>query len=242
MPVQQRDLNQFYDQAWEKWDDMVRYSPAPRIRRHIMLSWMKGLPLRSLLDVGCGNGVFLDQARRELSLPRLAGADISPQVIESNRQRLPGMEFHVLNLEQEALSERFDAVVSMELVEHCADPGQAIARLASMVGGWLFLSVPCGPVFEIDRRVGHHRHFQAPEIRQALEQAGLTVVKLQAWGFPFFNLYKHLINLYPDKVCDSFLSDQGYGAGQRLVSSALYWLFKFNLPLAGYQLLAMARR
>jgi 2-polyprenyl-3-methyl-5-hydroxy-6-metoxy-1,4-benzoquinol methylase len=242
MPADQRDLNQFYDQAWEKWDDMVRYSPAPRIRRHLLLSWMRGLPLQSLLDVGCGNGVFLDQARRELAPGRLVGADISPQVIESDRRRLPGMEFHVLDLERQSLDERFDAVVCMELVEHCADPHAAIARLASMVGGWLFLSVPCGPLFEIDRRVGHHRHFQVQEIRQALEQAGLTVLKLQAWGFPFFNLYKHLINLSPDQVCGSFLSDRGYGPGQRLVSSALYWLFKLNLPLGGYQLLAMARR
>lgn len=242
MPGRERGLGAFYDRAWSEWDDMARYSPAPRIRRRVILDWLRGLPIHSLLDVGCGNGIFLAEAKERLRTPRIAGADLSAQVIESNRKALPGLEFSVLDLDREALDERFDAVVCMELIEHCVDPQVALDHLAAMTGKWLLLSVPCGPVFAIDRQVGHHRHFRADEIRAMLGKAGLEVMRLQEWGFPFFNLYKHLINLWPEKTCQAFLSTQGYGPGQKMVSELLYQLFRLNLPRAGYQLFAMAKR
>ena len=242
MPDNGRGLGDFYDLAWSEWDDMARFSPAPRIRRRLLLNWMQALKLESLLDVGCGNGLFLAEARQRLAPKRLVGVDLSPQVIESNRRALPGIEFAVLDLERDTRDERFDAVVCMELLEHCADPQGALARLAAMTGQWLLLSVPCGPVFEIDRRVGHHRHFSAEEISEMVRREGLEVMRLREWGFPFFNLYKHLINLWPDRMCQTFLSSQGYGPGQKLFSLFLYRLFWLNLPWAGYQLLLMARR
>lgn len=242
MPEQSHGLGAFYDRAWSQWGDMVRFSPAPRIRRRILLEWTCNLPIVSLLDVGCGNGIFLAEASQRLPQARLVGADISLHVIEANRRALPSLEFSVLDLEQEALRERFDAVVCMELIEHCVDPQAAIARLAEMTERWLFLSVPCGPVFAIDRMVGHHRHFRAAEVDSMLRRTGMEVLRLQEWGFPFFNLYKHLINLRPEKTCQAFLSTDRYGPGQKIVSEFLYQLFRFNLPWAGYQLLAMCRR
>ncbi len=242
MPQHGQGLDAFYDQAWSDWDDMARFSPAPRARRRIILDWMGELPLESLLDVGCGNGLFLAEARQRLAVKRLAGVDLSPQVIESNRALLPGVEFRVLDLDREILNERFDAVVCTELVEHCADPQAVVGRLAAMTGRWLFISVPCGPLFEIDRRVGHHRHFAAQEMAGMLEREGLKIMRLWQWGFPFFNLYKHLINLWPDRMCQTFLSTQGYGPGQKLVSALIYHMFRLNLPRGGYQLLAMAQR
>ncbi len=242
MSTDRRDLSEFYNQAWRQWDDMVRFSPAPRFRRRMLLSWMKELRLDSLLDVGCGNGVFLWQAARQLGVRELAGADISSMVIEANRRGGSDIAFHVLDLNQEVLPRRFDAVVCMELVEHCLDYRDAISRLAEMTGKWLLLSVPCGPVFPIDRMVGHVRHFTPKDIESALVEAGLRPLKIQQWGFPFFNLYKHLINLSPQRMCDSFLGQGSYGPWQKIVSALVYYSFFMCLPARGYQLLAMAER
>ncbi|WP_224959692.1 class I SAM-dependent methyltransferase [Geomonas subterranea] len=240
---QPENLTAFYDAAWDKWNDMIRYSPAPRFRRTRILSWVRELAApRTLLDVGCGNGEFLLQASRELQGTEFAGADVSPAVIEANRAQLPGMNFATLDLNREELPGRYDVVTCMEVVEHCADHREAIARLAAMTGQWLFVTVPCGPLFEIDRRVGHTRHFSPGEIREALEAAGLTVVRCQAWGFPFFNLYKHLINLNPDLACAAFLESGSYSAAQKLLASLVYVSFRLSLPFGGYQLLVAARR
>lgn len=235
-------FGEFYDEAWQKWNDMIRFSPAPRLRRTRIIGWLKHHSFTSLLDVGCGNGEFLLQLYKAIPYIQLAGADISGAVIEANRKALPSVEFNTLDLDIATLPRRYDMVTCMEVIEHCADYRVAIKRLADMTEKSLFLTVPCGPLFEIDRRVGHTRHFGAEEIATALVDAGLRVTRLECWGFPFFNLYKHAINMNPDRMCDSFLSSKGYTLNQKLLASATYLAFKLSLPVGGYQLFAVAER
>lgn len=230
----------FYNSSWENWNDMIQYSPAPRIRREKILSWLKRKAFSSMLDVGCGNAEFLKAASSVLPDVKLAGTDISSKVMELNRLALPEADFFVSNLNETYLDHKYDVVVCMEVIEHCDSYLDAVHRLANMTGKWLFLTVPCGPLFEIDRRVGHVRHFRPNEITVALESAGLTVVKLQQWGFPFFNLYKHMINAMPDVMCDSFLSSKKYSVKQRAMALCAYYSFKICVPWWGYQLFITA--
>lgn len=231
----------FYDAKWQEWNDMIYFSPAPRLRRKKILSWLKEIPVRTALDVGCGNGEFLECVRRVRPDIRLAGGDISTTVIEKNRSRMPSVDFHVLDLNTEMLPLQFEAVICMEVIEHCVDYRAAIGKLARMTEKWLFITVPCGPLFEIDRRVGHTKHFTAAEIASALSASAMKVIKLQCWGFPFFNLYKHAINLFPDRMCDAFLSDRRYGAREKFVAWLTYAAFRTSLPFWGYQMFIMAR-
>jgi len=179
---------------------------------------------------------------RSIPDSKLTGIDISPAVIETNRTKISDAEFFTVDIEKEMLPTKFDAVVCMEVVEHCQDYKDAIKRLADMTEKFLFITVPCGPVFEIDRRVGHKQHFKSEEIVTALTNEGLHVVKLQEWGFPFFNLYKHVINLWPDKMSDSFLSQHEYSFAQKIISTLTYAAFKLCVPKWGYQLFVMAER
>lgn len=234
---------EFYDSAWDQWNDMIHLSPAPRIRRRMVLSWLRKLAPASLLDVGCGNGAFLTEARTALGPGvALAGADISPSVIAANRDRLPGAEFHVLDLNDGSLERRFDAVVAMEVVEHTADHAAALRRLAAMAERWLIVTVPCGPLFPIDRMVGHTRHFSPADIRAAMAGTGFAEVSVRRWGFPFFNLYKHAINWSPERMADSFMSEKPYSPAQKLVARLAYLAFRLSLPVWGYQLVAVYRR
>ncbi len=230
----------FYDMAWDEWQDMIKYSPAPRLRREKVLSWLQNLPINTLLDVGCGNAEFIALVHNSFPKLQLVGTDISEKIIESNRMHFPKMSFLTLDINDDTLSEKFDAVVCMEVVEHCHDYKDAIKRLASMTKKYLILSVPCGPVFEIDRRVGHERHFKANEIKAALENAGLQELRSQCWGFPFFNLYKHLINLNADKMCDAYLSQNRYTTKQKIIASVVYASFKLCFPICGYQLFSLS--
>lgn len=238
----QAKVSDFYDAQWQGWDDMARYSPAPRIRRHRTLSWLKKRPFGTLLDIGCGNGEFLLEALLAFPGVGLAGYDVSPQVIEKNRNASPKVEYKVFDLERDSFDQTFEAVVCMEVVEHCSDYVAAIRRLAEMTEKYLVITVPCGPLFPIDKMVGHTRHFTPKDIADAVEKAGLTVERVEAWGFPFFNLYKHLINLSPEKTSQAFMSEQKYTDFQKLVSRLVYICFRLSLPFAGYQLFAFCRR
>lgn len=232
--------SEFYDKAWENWNDMIRYSPAPRIRRTRILSWIRNIPFESLLDVGCGNGEFLKEVNDEYPGKRLTGADISGAVIEKNRIIMPEFDFCVFDLNHDLPARRYQIVVCMEVIEHCDDYEGAIKRLAEMTEKYLFITVPCGPVFEIDSMVGHKRHFHGDEIKSSLEMSGLKVIKLQRWGFPFFNLYKHLININPHGMSKSFLSSEKYTWKQKLLASVTYAAFSICMGCGGYQLFIMA--
>jgi len=238
----ENERHSFYNGVWKEWDNMIRYSPAPRIRRDKVISWLLEASPRTVLDVGCGNGEFLLDVHRSMPQVKLAGADISSAVIEANRAKTSNIDFVKIDLDSESLSQTFDTVVCMEVVEHCRDHRAAIKRLADMTEKYLFLTVPCGPVFEIDCRVGHQRHFRSEEIVEALAKEDLKVIKMQEWGFPFFNLYKHAINLRPDAFSDTFLSQRPYGFMQKVIASLTYAAFKLCLPKWGYQLFVMAGR
>jgi SAM-dependent methyltransferase len=228
-----------YDAGWGVWGDMIRHSPAPWHRRRQILHAAAGLSFESVLDAGCGIGETL-AAFSERFPARLAGADLSPEVIEQNTRRLPSVRFHTLDLQTDCLDETFDLVVCSEVLEHCSDLPRAVAHLRRMTAGHLIVTVPAGPVFPIDRAMGHHAHLTPAGLTAALEAGGFAPLRVWRWGFPFHSLYKLAINVRPQSTLDGFAGGT-YGPGQKALGLALRWLFHFNLLPWGWQLFALAR-
>jgi len=228
-----------YDQGWGRWNDMIRYSPAPFHRRRLILDALRTVPFRSVLDVGCGNGETLAAVAREHAA-ELVGVDLSPVVVEQNRARFPALRFFVLDIEAGALDRTFDVVICSEVVEHCRDPLRALRHLRAMTGRHLILTVPAGPRFAIDRAMGHHRHFEPRALGQALADSGFAVERMTRWGFPFHSLYKLAINATPERSLRTFASGT-YGAQQKVIGTALRGLFYLSAPNRGWQLVAVAR-
>jgi SAM-dependent methyltransferase len=227
-----------YEALWNRWSDMVRYSPAPYHRRRLILSLAERLDFQSVLDVGCGPGETLLALARRFPA-RLTGVDLSTTVIEANRARFPHMRFAALDVETDALSERFDLVVCSEVLEHCADVGRALDHLRAMTTEHLILTVPSGPVFPIDRAVGHHRHFASAELPGLLRRHRFEPVTVRAWGFPFHSAYKIAINAWPDRMMREF-GGGTYSRFQKAVGLAVRSLFYCNLPTRGWQLVVHA--
>lgn len=103
-------------------------------------SWL-GEPPRSLLDVGCGDGVLLEAARQ--SGARILGTEISAGLIAEARRRL-GAEV-VWTPDAAPLGEgRFDVVTLFNVVEHLHSPRQMLKAVASWVrpGGVVLIHVP----------------------------------------------------------------------------------------------------
>jgi hypothetical protein len=96
----------------------------------------------------------------------------------------------------------------------------------------------------MDELVGHHQHFQGPELVSALEAEGLVIEQVRYWGFPMHSLYKASISkLSPAALYGSFSGGGRYGFTKRLFSELLYRLFFVNdLFRSGYQLLIHARQ
>ena len=87
------------------------------------------------------------------------GVDLSEHAIAYARQHSarPRVEFRVADALAFEDPRGFDTIVSLETVEHVADPGRLIEKLAGLLrpGGLLISSVPTTPSVDVNP---HHRH------------------------------------------------------------------------------------
>jgi len=104
------------------------------------------LRVRSLLDIGCGTGGFLDYARSE-GCEALYGFDASQVQVEFAQR----MHKHVRcatslgeYLAQLGEQPQFDLVTMWDVIEHLRDPGRMLSEIASLCRGkpLLFISTP----------------------------------------------------------------------------------------------------
>ena len=100
---------------------------------------------KRVLDAGCGNGAFtrvLVERGYEAT-----GVDLSDSGIEIARSQCSGGHFEIASVTEDLLSrfgDPFDAVVSLEVVEHLYDPRLFARRMFDVLrpGGRLILSTP----------------------------------------------------------------------------------------------------
>ena len=100
-------------------------------------------PIRTVLDVGCGTGNFLDYAQsRGLDA---YGIDLDPGAVAEARSR--GLNAVTQGeLGSAALPDRFDAMTMWDVIEHIIDPLAALKALLPRVrpGGALLFETPDG--------------------------------------------------------------------------------------------------
>jgi 2-polyprenyl-3-methyl-5-hydroxy-6-metoxy-1,4-benzoquinol methylase len=101
-------------------------------------------PGARLLDVGCGNGIFLDRIRRQAAGVELTGVDYSKYQVE--RPAHPSLRLLQADLGKGIpLGDRsFDVVYAAEIIEHVLDPDFLLGEIRRVLrpGGTLVLSTP----------------------------------------------------------------------------------------------------
>ncbi|MEM1413744.1 MAG: methyltransferase [Myxococcota bacterium] len=79
---------------------------------------------------------------------------------------------------------RFDVVFSCNVLEHLEDDVAATRRLVDLLrpGGWFLAYVPAVPwaFGTLDEAVGHHRRYTHGTLGKLVEDAGLSLVRLEA--------------------------------------------------------------
>lgn len=161
---------------------------------------LRPLAGKRVLDVGCGAGLLSEPLARLGA--EVTGIDAAPENIVVARAHAAeqGLEIDYRSGEVEQLSgERFDLVVSMEVIEHVTDPAGFIAALASALAdeGVLILSTPnrtplsrlalitIGEGFGMVPRGTHdHDKFLTPdELTKLLDQSGFQVIDTTGLSF-----------------------------------------------------------
>lgn len=137
--------SQYFDTAYG--GDYERRNPRYKWRSFLR----KILQFRSsgnLLEIGCGFGLFLKEAREHFIC---TGSDISDYAVSQARKRLPDdVLLYSGVLDQIDIHLRFDVIACFDVLEHISDLNTALDNIEHLLhpGGLLVFTVPVydGPV------------------------------------------------------------------------------------------------
>ena len=216
-----------YEKLAVDWHDDQKYGPTTRFRRKIVNKILDSINFNSILEVGCGQPYLIVPLANKRKFEYM-GTDISKNLIEDNKKEFPRLSFQVLDVEKEKLNEQYDIVMCSEVLEHIKNYNQALVNISSMAKKYILITVPSSNIYPTDKSFGHLHHFEIDEITKPLEDKGFKIVSAFKWGFPFFNLYKELINKNPDKMLEKF-HDQKYSTTQKIIAYCVFLSFFFNV-------------
>jgi len=138
--------------------DMERHLAAYR--------WGAGLAAgRSVLDAGCGEGYGASLLASHAT--RVVAADRADAIaIASARHHHPNLSFRALDvMDVASLGERFEVVLSFQVIEHLPDPEGFLRALRACTapGGTLVVTTP-NRLMTISENPYHLREWTAPEL------------------------------------------------------------------------------
>lgn len=184
-----------------------KYSSVPiRGRLKICLELLKaqGLKGKTLIDIGCSNGLLISQLRGE-GLKKIIGLDPNESAILFARENIKYARFLVSSADTIALGNNQADIVSMfDVIEHVPPETESKvlteARRVLKIGGVILLSTPNNSfltnVLDPAWYFGH-RHYRIADIKNLFKRSGFKVEWIGVKGDIWFSIY--LIYLYTMK-------------------------------------------
>jgi ubiquinone/menaquinone biosynthesis C-methylase UbiE len=178
-------------------------STNPVVRRlmrgfeHSMFDLLDIAQPRSIIDIGCGEGILTEQwAKRTPG--RVVGIDLDDAKLRSewDRRQRPNLEFHTgLGHDLPYGDREFDTASAMEVLEHVPDPEAVLAEMSRVAMRWVLVSVPREPLWrvlnmsrgayvrELGNTPGHLNHWSKRSFATLLRRYG-EIVELRS-PFPW---------------------------------------------------------
>lgn len=107
---------------------------------------------RSVLDVGCGEGVVAHAFAERLGDGRVVGVDLDDPRLraEWERRSRPNLEYRAGDAASLSFAGgEFDLVAGIELLEHVPSPEAALAEMSRVARRHLLVSVPREPLWRV---------------------------------------------------------------------------------------------
>jgi 2-polyprenyl-3-methyl-5-hydroxy-6-metoxy-1,4-benzoquinol methylase len=107
---------------------------------------------RSLLDVGCGEGVLVQRWAQSLPDRRMVGIDLEEESIQAgwSKHQAPNLEYRTMPAEDLPFgANEFDMASAIEVLEHVPDPEHTVAEMARCAERHLLVSVPREPLWRM---------------------------------------------------------------------------------------------
>lgn len=203
----------YYDSGRSQWR---RAGAVDKARNIVRLC--EGLPVRSLVEIGAGEGSILQRLSEISFASELYALDISASGITAIENReIPGLkECSLFNGREIPYDDnRFDLAVLSHVIEHVEHP-RALLYEAMRVARYVFVEVPLEDTVRLPRdfvldEVGHINFYSPRTIRRLLQSCGLQVLRQETTnpsreayalrmgrrGVPVYYLKEYLLRLFP---------------------------------------------
>jgi SAM-dependent methyltransferase len=145
---------------------------------------------RTLLDVGCGEGVLVHRWAQRLREGRLVGIDLEEESIQEGwaRHQAPNLEYRVMEAQKLPFADgEFDLASAIEVLEHVPDPERTLREMARCAARHLLVSVPREPLWRalnmargaywsaLGNTPGHLNHWSRRSFLELLSDHGEVV-------------------------------------------------------------------
>jgi 2-polyprenyl-3-methyl-5-hydroxy-6-metoxy-1,4-benzoquinol methylase len=189
-----------------------KYGSTNPVVRRLMNSFertldelMRRAAPRSLLDVGCGEGVLVHRWAQSLPDSRVVGIDLEEESIQAgwSERRAPNLEYRTMPAEDLPFAtDEFELATAIEVLEHVPDPERTLVEMARCAERHLLVSVPREPLWRIlniargayigqlGNTPGHLNHWSKRSFTRLLSRHG-EVVELRS-PFPWTMLLVRL--------------------------------------------------
>ncbi len=107
---------------------------------------------KTILDVGCGEGVLIHQWAGRCGEGRVVGIDLDDPALraEWEKRQAPNLEYRVMKAENLPFADgEFELASAIEVLEHVPDPEHTVAEMARVASRHLLVSVPREPLWRI---------------------------------------------------------------------------------------------
>jgi len=239
-----------WDRHWSEFAAAAELSPATHYRRRLALDLLNANQCCGtvrILEIGSGTGEFAETFMARTPRAMFLGLDLSHTGVEISTRRVPPARF--LQRDLLASSSAPDGLdflathaLCCDVLEHVDSPELLLRNASAYMAKEcrLVVTVPGGWYNAFYRRIGHRRHYTPAEISTVLSNAGFTVERAVAEGFPFFNLYRMLITLRGDRLIDDATGSPSWIMRASAAVFRLLFHLNFTNPW-GWQTMAVAR-
>lgn len=241
-----------YDDLHKLWSRAhAAGSPIKFTRNAVVYAALERLSPGLTLDAGCGTGEYsLFLANKGHKVTAFDPSSFAVTTLSENGGKL-GIEAQTNTIDGFHSSEKFNNIVSIEVIEHIKQDQAAVRKLYSLLHerGTMLISAPAKAFFysEADRISGHFRRYSDLGFRNILINAGFSEVKIINYGFPLLFIYLLMRKLFLSKIITRHFSKKAtHAKGIPTILSELYPFIlavdKLNIPLLGIGYVAICKK
>lgn len=196
---------------WDKnWHDLAQKNIAKgvgyRHRKRLALKLLAEHKVRgALLDIGCGDGTAFNLFNKNDF--KFFGLDNSVAAVKAAKANFPQATYFLGDPTRADffLAQKFDLITCFDALEEIKEDERLFNFIAGQLnaGGYFLFTTQHQEKYrtKYDEYAGNVRRYGREEIIAKLAKAGLTNVRLIAWGYPLYTFYYKniLTKTNPDK-------------------------------------------